>query len=108
MHCSNFLKRNARYNVYALDPDTGEKVRSNALTSSRKPHLSHTTPIPNQMHKKSYHLPIQNVHKGQKVFKARERSECCERQYCGSSRGFSIEVTTILSFTFFFFFFFSS
>lgn len=46
-----------KYNVYALDPDTGEK--------------------------------------GQKLFKARERSECCERQYCGSSRGFSIEVSSL-------------
>ena len=32
--------------------------------------------------------------KGKKIFKAKEKSECCERQYCGPKRGFRIEVKT--------------
>ena len=33
---------------------------------------------------------------GKKIFKAKEKSECCERQYCGPKRGFRIEVTGVL------------
>lgn len=32
--------------------------------------------------------------KGRQMFKAKEDSECCERQMCGASRGFAINITT--------------